>query len=117
MSAEAALYPNEYIGRVEIEMKRNPVAIAAEKEAGDKEKPALPFFSLPKFLQQDPPANNAAPNNAPVKAPQAVPNVPQVVPPSVMKPSDVPTIPMPPPPPSTKQPEVLPPPVPNVPVK
>jgi hypothetical protein len=117
MSAEAALYANEYIGRVVIEMKRNPVAIAAEKEAADKDKPALPFFSLPKFLQQDPPANNTAPNTAPATASPAVPAEPRVVPPSVMKPSDVPTIPMPPPPPAKNKPEVLPPPVPNVPVK
>ncbi len=131
MSAEVALYPNEYIGRVEIEMKRNPVAVAAEKETADKDKPALPFFSLPKFLQQDPPAGNAVPNPVPVTAPPTVPPavptvpaIPNTVPPSVMKPavprlpSDTPTIPMPPPPPATKQPEAVPPPpVPNLPVK
>jgi len=117
MSAEAALYPNEYIGRVEIEMKRNPDAVAAEKETADKDTPALPLFSLPKFLQKDPPANSAAPNTAPATASPAAPTVQQVAPPSVMKPSEMPTIPMPSPPPAVKRPEVLPPPVPNVPVK
>jgi hypothetical protein len=142
MSAEAALYPNEYIGRVEIEMKRNPVAVAEEKAMVDKDKPALPFFSLPKFLQQDPPAGNGAPVPAPPTVPlpaskdpmlvpptvpASPPAAPNAVPPSVMKPpattlpNGTPTIPMPPPPspiPATKSPEnVPPPPVPNLPVK
>lgn len=112
MSVEAALYPNEYIGRVEIEMKRNPAAVAVEKETAAKDQPALPFFSLPKFLQQDPPADKAAPQTVP--APAAA-NGPK--PPSLLLPSDTPTIPMPPPP-VTKQPEAVPPPpVPNVPLK
>lgn len=111
MTLEAALYPNEYLAKVEIEMKRDPAALAREQEAAGKNQPALPLFNLPKFLQQDPPLDKAT-------APKSAPADPKVVPPSVLKPSDVPTIPMPPPPPATKVPETIPPPpVPNAPVK
>jgi hypothetical protein len=101
MTLEAALYPNEYLAKVEIEMKRDPAALAAEKEAAGKDQPALPIFNLPKFLQQDPPVDKAAP----LAPPKPTPADPKVVPPSVMVPATKAT------------PEVLPPPVPNPPVK
>ncbi len=107
MSLEAALYPNEYIAKIEIEMKRDPAALAREQEAAGKNQPALPLFNLPKFLQQDPPVDKSAVPATPKPAPAADP---KVVPPSVM-------VPAPPAPAIKAAPEALPPPVPNPPVK
>jgi hypothetical protein len=117
MTLEAALYPNEYLAKVEIEMKRDPAALAREQEAAGKNQlPALPAFNLPKFLQLDPPTGKAAPAPPVPTAPLPPAADPKAVPPSVLKPSETPTIPMPLSPPAVKAPEVVPPPpVPNPP--